>query len=415
MTMKNRCGVRTARIGSITLLGVALGLASCNGGEEATGPGTGGGAGAGGSGGNGGTAGTGGVGGSGGAAGAATGGSSGASGGASAGTAGAASGAGNGGSAGGGAGLGGSGGGPTGGAGSGGGAGSAGTAGAGSGGGAGASAGCLEFGEPMEVGTIASSELPGPSGIAASRAHAGVIYGHEDAGGMPRFFAFDKTGKTLGEYRLTGGVLTDWEDIAVGPGPDDQQYVFIGDFGDNAGNRSEVQVLKVPEPNVDVAQAAAMVDIATFDVLRFTFPDGANNTETLMVDPVTKDILLVTKSTDGMAKVFRAPGNTPADMPAELELLTTIPLTGSGTASQVSAGDISPTGDRIMLRTYTRILLWPRIAGATIGPSLSAMPTDNPQPDEPQGEGLTFSSDGSSWLAAGEQDKTIYEGVADCP
>ena len=43
------------------------------------------------------------------------------------------------------------------------------------------------------------------------------------------------------------------------------------------------------------------------------------------------------------------------------------------------------------------------------------MPTDNPQPDQPQGEGLTFSSDGSSWIAAGEQEKTIYEGTADCP
>jgi hypothetical protein len=267
----------------------------------------------------------------------------------------------------------------------------------------------------MEVGTIASSELPGPSGIAASRANPGVLYGHEDAGGMPRFFAFDKTGKTLGEYRLTGGVLTDWEDIAVGPGTDDRQYVFIGDFGDNSGNRTEVQVIKVPEPDVSVSQAAVMVDIATFDVLRFTFPDGANNTETLMVDPVTKDILLVTKSTDGMAKVFRAPGNTPANLPTELEPLTTIPLTGSGTASQVSAGDISPTGDRIMLRTYTRILIWPRAAGPTLGPSLSAMPTDNPQPDQPQGEGITFSSDGSSWIAAGEQEKTLYEGVADCP
>lgn len=267
----------------------------------------------------------------------------------------------------------------------------------------------------MEVGTIASSELPGPSGIAASRANPGVLYGHEDAGGMPRFFALDKTGKTLGEYRLTGGVLTDWEDIAVGPGPDNRQYVFIGDFGDNSGNRTEVQVIKVPEPNVTASQAAVMVDIATFEVLRFTFPDGANNTETLMVDPVTTDILLVTKSTDGMAKVFRAPGDTPANVPTELELLTTIPLTGSGTASQVSAGDISPTGDRIMLRTYTRILIWARAAGPTIGPSLSATPTDNPQPEQPQGEGITFSSDGSSWIAAGEQETTIYEGAAACP
>jgi hypothetical protein len=412
----------TARIGFIAALGVALCGASCSSGEEATTPGTGGAgatAGAGATGGAGGTAGTGGSAGAAGSAGG-SGGATGGTAGASGGSAGAVTGGSGGtaGTGGGGSGVGGSAGkngdagsGGAGGAGAG---GSAGTAGGGAGGGAAGSAGCLTFGEPMEVGTIASTELPGPSGIAASRTHAGVIYGHADAGGMPRFFAFDKTGKALGEYRLTGGMLTDWEDIAVGPGPDNQSYVFIGDFGDNSVNRTEVQVIKVPEPNVSVSQAAVTEDIATFEVLRFTYPGGARDTETLMIDPVTKDILIVTK-TAGMAQVYRAPGNTPANMPRALELLTTVMLTGSGQAAQVSAGDISPTGDRIMLRTYTRILVWPRIAGPTIGPSLDAMPTDNPQPDEPQGEGLTFSSDGSSWIAAGEQEKTIYEGTADCP
>jgi hypothetical protein len=406
------------KLGFIAAVGLALAGASCSGGEGATPPGTGGtgatagsGAAAGSGGASGGTAGTatGGSGGNGGAAGA-SGGSGGSIGGAAGAGSGGGSGSGGTAGAGGASGSGNAGkGGDAGGAGAG-----AGSGGGGTGGGAAGGAGCLTFAEPEEVGTIASSALPGPSGIAASRAHAGVIYGHEDAGGMPRFFAFDKTGKTLGEYRLTGGMLTDWEDIAVGPGPDNQMYVFIGDFGDNSVSRTEVQVIKVPEPNVTASQAAVMEDIATFQVLRFTYPGGARDTETLMIDPVTKDIIIVTK-TSGMAQVYRAPGNTPPNMPTELELLTTVMLTGSGRDAQVSAGDISPTGDRIMLRTYTRILVWPRIAGATIGPSLDAMPTDNPQPDQPQGEGLTFSSDGSSWIAAGEQEKTIYEGVADCP
>jgi hypothetical protein len=414
--------VTAARLGLLVASGLALVAASCSGGEEANPPGTGGGAGTGaaGTGGNGATGGTGGAtGGSGGSAGSG-GGATGGTGGATGGSAGAATG----GSSGSGGATGGNSGAGTGGAGTGGGSGgggmsNGGTAGAGgsaggaAGGTGGSSPGCLTFGEPMEVGTIANT-APGPSGIAASRAHAGVIYGHEDAGGMPRFFAFDKTGKTLGEYRLMGGTVTDWEDIAVGPGPDNQNYVFIGDFGDNNRNRTEIQVIKVPEPNVSVSQAAVMEDISTFQVLRFTYAGGARDTEALMIDPVTKDIVIVTK-TAGMAEVYRAPGNTPANMPTELELLTTVMLTGSGQAAQVSAGDISPTGDRIMLRTYTRILVWPRLAGATVGPSLDAMPTDNPQPDQPQGEGLTFSADGSSWIAAGEQEKTIYEGVAECP
>jgi hypothetical protein len=78
----------------------------------------------------------------------------------------------------------------------------------------------------------------------------------------------------------------------------------------------------------------------------------------------------------------------------------------------VSAGDISPSGDSIILRTYTAIWLWCR--GSTWATTFGAAPVELPSASEPQSEGLTFSADGKSWYSAGETSTTIYQGISIC-
>jgi hypothetical protein len=269
----------------------------------------------------------------------------------------------------------------------------------------------------MKVGDIAETALDGPSGIAASRAHAGVLYAHLDAGGGAVVYAMTYAGKALGDYTLMGITATDWEDIAVGPCASGD-CIYIGDIGDNAARmggttRTQIQVLRVAEPNVSMTQAATQQMLGDVTVLRFTYPDKAHDAETLMVDPVTKDILIITKETDGNSSIFRAAANTPADTPTVLEKVGNVQIGASGQAAQASAGDISPTGDRFMVRSYTAILLWPR--AATFAATFAATPKMVPSPTETQGEGLTFTSDGKAWLSAGERARAIYEGVASCP
>jgi hypothetical protein len=272
------------------------------------------------------------------------------------------------------------------------------------------------------VGQVQSTALSELSGLAASRAQAGVLYAHADSGAGAVFVALDTTGKTLGNYTLSGVTATDWEDIAVGPAPGGSNAVYIGDTGDNAARtgsgtaRSEIQVYRVAEPVVSTTQTAVNATLTGAVRLRFTYPDRAHDAETLMVDPVTGDILIVTKETSGASLVFRAPGSTPADQPAVLEAIATVVMGTAGAQSAlVTAGDISPSGDRVILRTYTAISLWPRAAGSSWAPTFAQSPVQVPSPTEPQGEGLTFSADGRAWYAAGEQESAIYQGLAVCP
>jgi hypothetical protein len=149
-------------------------------------------------------------------------------------------------------------------------------------------------------------------------------------------------------------------------------------------------------------------------VLRFTYPDGAHNAETLMVDPVSGDILILTKDTNGMSTLFRAPNATAVDTPTVLEKVTTVQVGMSGTmAAQAGGGDISPSGDRLIVRAYTTTLLWAR--ASTWAATFMVAPKTLASPTEPQAEGISFAADGRSWISTGEQARAIYQMQATCP
>ena len=78
---------------------------------------------------------------------------------------------------------------------------------------------CSAYTAPSVSGNVANALVTELSGIAASRAHPGVFYAHNDSGDSARFFAFDASGNTIGEFVLQGITAVDWEDMALGPCP----------------------------------------------------------------------------------------------------------------------------------------------------------------------------------------------------
>ena len=106
-----------------------------------------------------------------------------------------------------------------------------------------AMADCPTFMDEAQLGTVESSLLTEISGVAASRKNADVLWVHNDSGDSARIYAMSIQGKHLGVYNLVGASATDWEDIAVGPGPvEGQDYVYAGDVGDNTRQRPSVTV-----------------------------------------------------------------------------------------------------------------------------------------------------------------------------
>jgi hypothetical protein len=282
---------------------------------------------------------------------------------------------------------------------------------------------CLDFGPPRQVGTIQERKLFELSGLAASRVHPGILYAHGDSGSKARLFAIDSGGAVRADYRLADVERVDWEDIAVAPGPGGAPCVFVGDIGDNGARkndrpaRAEIQVFRFPEPPLPAAGAESKQTISGVSVLRFQYPDHPHDAETLMVDPLAGDLVIVTKDPTGRSSVFRAAGaaaSAPGG-PTILERVADLTVGAAGTpAARATAGDISPSGDRILLRTYGSILLWPRAPGLSLADVFATAPRHLVQPPQAKGEAIAFSADGRSWFAGGEGDPALYQSDETC-
>ncbi|MBE7483708.1 MAG: hypothetical protein HS104_27550 [Polyangiaceae bacterium] len=289
--------------------------------------------------------------------------------------------------------------------GSGGGGGSAGSAtgGAPSGGAAGSGGGaCPTFAGGVKTGNVAFAGVTEASGIVESRKNAGVFWLHNDSGDGPKLYAMTKDGTHLGVFTLDGATAQDWEDLAVGPGPSaGESYLYAGDIGDNAEARASIRIYRVAEPVVSAAGPAADKTLTAVETFTFTYPDKAHNSESLMVDPKTSDLFLVTKASSGVSPVFRAAAPLSSGVLEQVGSLSfgAGPLAG-GTLT--TASDISPSGDAVLIRTYSSAFLWRRGGATTVAQALAGEPCKVPHQSEPQGEAIGFAADGTGYYTVSE-------------
>src|SRR5215813_5369486 len=134
------------------------------------------------------------------------------------------------------------------------------------------------FSSGTQTGTIQNASIREASGIAASRMNPNVLWTQNDSGNAAQVFAMTPAGTNLAAYTLTGTTNRDWEDIAVGPGPVvGQQYLYVGEIGDNNAAYPSVAIYRVPEPVVSDVQSPVNTNLSGSVKFTFTYPDGARD------------------------------------------------------------------------------------------------------------------------------------------
>jgi hypothetical protein len=238
------------------------------------------------------------------------------------------------------------------------------------------------------------------SGLAFSRNHPHLIYVHTDSGGEAAVYLLDSLGKELGKIELEGAKNRDWEDIAVGPGPDGKSYIFVAEIGDNAAIHGEISILRFPEP-ITISSKSSVKP----EVLRLTYPGGARDAETLMVDPISGDLFIVSKR-DEKNTLYRVPQSAFSKGKVELEKLHSFGFTSA------VAGDISRDGSKILIKNYFAIYYWERQNKESIAQALQRAPKRLPYVPEPQGEAIGFNPNGTSFFTISEKrfniNPTVY-------
>ncbi len=261
------------------------------------------------------------------------------------------------------------------------------------------------FANGASAGNVAIPALDECSGLVASRNNANVLWAHNDSGDSARLFALDPQGRLLGIYNLTGANHTDYEDIAMGPGPvPNVSYLYVADIGDNDENRSSIRVYQIPEPAVYARQYTNPPTIGTKGVrgITLTYPDGARNAEALLVDPVTGDLFIASKaSTSRLYTASQAALNAGTNV--TLAFVRTVAF------DVPSAADISPSGQEIIFRQEDFARLWTRTNGQTVSNALAEIPATIPvigTPTEPNGEAVAFDANGNGYYTLSETDTT---------
>lgn len=249
-----------------------------------------------------------------------------------------------------------------------------------------------------ELGRIASNQLDEVSGIAASRQNPNILWMHND-GDADRLYAVHTSGQVVARVLLPVKI-TDLEDIAIGPGPEHGvDYLYLGDIGGNDEDRGKVRVFRFPEPKFRSGHSIEMT-AGKMERLRLTYPrDKSYDAETILVDPATGDVYIVTKESK-RARVFVAR----ADRWKENGQTMLEPL-GKLDLKYISGGDISRDGSHILLRRESRGWLWSRGEGESISAALAKPPRQVPVRLEDQslnGEAIAFEPDGSAYYTVSE-------------
>ena len=72
-----------------------------------------------------------------------------------------------------------------------------------------------------------------------------LFWTFNDSGGKNKIYGFNISGKIKKEIEIKGAKNVDWEDIAQ-----DEKYIYIGDFGNNSGQRKNQKIYKIKKKKI---------------------------------------------------------------------------------------------------------------------------------------------------------------------
>ncbi len=189
--------------------------------------------------------------------------------------------------------------------------------------------------------------LPGSvaetSGLAFFR---GGIWTINDGGNTPVLFHLDTTdGSVLQTIFISNAMNVDWEDLAQ-----DEDYLYIGDFGNNLGNRDELVIYKVEKSIIPMAGDAQVhsntISYRYEDYVSIPEKKGKHNFDCEAMLAGTDYLYLFSKNrSDFKTKRYRVP-KEPGNY--EAELLDEFDVKG-----MITAADMHPDGSEIALLGYT--------------------------------------------------------------
>jgi hypothetical protein len=249
------------------------------------------------------------------------------------------------------------------------------------------------FSSGVSRGELDNPDITEASGLASSRFDPNFIWTHNDSGDQNRIFLLDATNaKWKATVMLNGATNIDWEDMAATV-RNGVPTLYVGDIGDNNNQIETHAIYRLPEPNP--ATLSGTASVGNVERITFRYPDGKWDAEALMVDHQTQDLYIVSKVGSG-THLYKLPYPQSTTEVNTAESVAELPQT------TVTAADISPDGQEILLKNYLTVYYWKRKSGETVAAAMVRSPKVQSYFPEPQGEAIAFSTDNKGYFTLSE-------------
>lgn len=203
-----------------------------------------------------------------------------------------------------------------------------------------------------EICVIEDKDLNEASGMAICRSNPEFIWLHNDSGDSARLFLIDRKGETVAIVTLDDVSPFDWEDMSSFT-LDGEHWLLIADTGDNSRARTSrknpCRLLLVREPKItsltgNKNEKVQKIKTSVTATIELTYPNGPEDCESIAVDSVRREVLLVTKSGLVDCQLLKADLVT---LPGRHKV--TLHEIGKPGVPFATAMDVSPDGQRMLI------------------------------------------------------------------
>lgn len=254
------------------------------------------------------------------------------------------------------------------------------------------------FSEGKEMSVLKSKKLNEVSGLSASVVNPGMLWTLNDSNNPAEVYLIDMETNIKQTYVLKGISNRDWEEIAVGPGPEQgANYVYVGDIGDNMAAHEFKYIYRFKEPAYKDG-SSKKIDITEFDTITFSLSDERRDTEAFFIDPGTLDIYVISKWKSHV-DLYQLKNSESTKGTKIAQHVGTLPL------STVVAADMTSDGKELLIKTYKSVFYWNRPADMSVLNMLKKPATVLPYKQEPQGEAIAWATGGDGYYTLSEQKK----------
>lgn len=148
--------------------------------------------------------------------------------------------------------------------------------------------------------------------------YSGGLWLHNDSGGEPEIYKIDTvSGQIVQTISVNNATNIDWEDLSQ-----DENYIYIGDFGNNSGNRQDLKIYRINKEDIPSSGNAninsEIIEFEYSDQCDFTLAFQNNNFDCEAIICYADSIYLFSKNWANSKTKLYALTKTPGNFIAKL-------------------------------------------------------------------------------------------------